>query len=50
MWLGVRYGLYRGTGLFYDVRRDFTVLLKRHGAAYRAYVAFRRFTCARLGW
>ena len=47
---GQKYALFEGTGLMYDVLRDFTVLLKRHGRPYRAYVAVRRFTCARWGW
>lgn len=47
---GKKYALFEGTGLLYDVIRDFTVLLTRHGRAYRAYVAFRRFTCLRWGW
>jgi hypothetical protein len=47
---GQRYGLFDGTGWIYDVRRDLTVLLKRHGLAYRAYSEFRRFTCAWFGW
>ena len=47
---GVKYALYRGTGLWYDVRRDCTVLFKRHGFLYRTYVRWRRFTCERWGW
>ncbi|OFW39355.1 MAG: hypothetical protein A3J29_02915 [Acidobacteria bacterium RIFCSPLOWO2_12_FULL_67_14b] len=47
---GVKYALHQGTGFLYDVRRDFTVLLKRHSPVYELYVRWRRFTCARWGW
>ena len=47
---GVKYALYKGTGWFYDVLRDRTVLFRRHGFLYRHYVRWRRFTCERWGW
>lgn len=45
-----KYALHSGTGWIWDVRRDFTVLLKRGGAAYWVYVGFRRWTCRMFGW
>jgi hypothetical protein len=47
---GAKYALYSGTGWLYDVRRDLTVLFRRHGVLHRAYVRWRRFTCRRWGW
>jgi hypothetical protein len=45
-----KYALYSGTGWIYDILRDRTVLVKRHGLLYQSYVRWRRFTCARWGW